>query len=145
MYTVIKNDELIFFFFCDCAAGQLGRFCKHICAVHLFGNTVDNLLNLSDNDRIEISTLAVRNNFVYTFLHKMDTDTMETEIETECMTLSYKENNNLDILNLYSDMQHFNMAIRDENETNINDDKALTDNETDIELELLTKYIDNIK
>jgi len=53
-YTVIRNDKLNFF--CDCAAGQGGGFCKHICAVHLFGDTVNNLPNLTNNDRIEIGT-----------------------------------------------------------------------------------------
>ncbi|KAE9531995.1 hypothetical protein AGLY_010197 [Aphis glycines] len=62
--------------------GQGGRFCKHICAVHLFGDTVNNLPNLTNNDRIEIGTLAVGNNFDHTFLHKMDMNTMETEVET---------------------------------------------------------------
>ncbi|KAF0692113.1 SWIM-type domain-containing protein [Aphis craccivora] len=36
--------------------GQGGGFCKHICAVHLFGDTVNNLPNLTNNDRIEIGT-----------------------------------------------------------------------------------------
>lgn len=139
-YTVIKNDKLNFF--CDCAFGQGGRFCKHICAVHLFGDTVSNLPNLTDSDRIQIGTLAVGNNFDHTFLHKMDMDTMETE--TECATLNNKENNS-DNFNFHSSMQKCNMEIVVENDSNINNDNALTNSEMDIELELLTKNINNIK
>jgi hypothetical protein len=95
---------------------------------------------LTDNDRIEIGTLAVGNNFDHTFLHKMDMDTMKTEVETDCTTLNNKENNNLDNLNFYNSIHKHNMEIGVENDSNINND-----NETDIELELLTKNINNIK
>lgn len=71
-------------------------------------------------------------------------DTMDTEMETECATLNKKENN-LDNLNFHSSMQKFNMEIGLENDSNINNDNALTDSEMDIELELLTKNINNIK
>ncbi|KAL5243515.1 hypothetical protein ACI65C_010925 [Semiaphis heraclei] len=120
------------------AADQGGRFCKHICAAHIYGDTVNNLPNLTDNDRIEIGTLAVGNNFDHTFLHKMDIDKMETEMEAECATLNNKENKNLDNLNFHSSMDKFNMEIGVENDTNINNDNGLTNSEMDIELELLT-------
>jgi len=100
---------------------------------------------LTDNDRIEIGTLAVGNNFDHTFLHKIDMDTMETEMETECATLNNKENNKLGNLNFNSSMHKFNMELGVENDTNINIDNGLTDSEMDIELELLTKNINNIK
>jgi len=71
----------------------------------------------------------------------MDIDKMEAE----CATLNNKENKNLDNLNFHSSMDKFNMEIGVENDTNINNDNGLTDSEMDIELELLTKNINNIK
>jgi len=61
---------------------------------------------------------TVENNFDHTFLHKMDMDTMETEMETECATLNNKENNNLDNLNFYSSIHKFNMELGVKNDTN---------------------------
>ena len=42
-------------------------------------------------------------------------------------------------------MYKFNMKLGVESDTNINNDNALTDNEMNIKLELLTKNINNIK
>lgn len=71
-------------------------------------------------------------------------DIMETEVETECATLNNKENTLVN-LNFHSSMQKCNMEIGVENDSNINNDNALTGSEMDIELELLTKNINNIK
>lgn len=68
-YTVKVYDG---FEHCECAFGQGGKFCKHICAIQLNGFNIDNVVNLSTKHRIELGYLAIGKDFNHTFLETMD-------------------------------------------------------------------------
>ncbi|XP_029347795.1 uncharacterized protein LOC115034623 [Acyrthosiphon pisum] len=68
-YTVKVYDG---FEHCECAFGQGGKFCKHICAIQLNGFNIENVVNLSTKHRIELGNLAIGKDFDHTFMEPMD-------------------------------------------------------------------------
>jgi len=70
IYYVVKVYDG--FEHCECAFGQGGKFCKHICALHLNGFSIENTINLSTKHRIELGNIAIGKDFDHTFMEPMD-------------------------------------------------------------------------
>lgn len=124
---------------CECAFGQGGTFCKHICAIHLNGFSIENVIHLSTKHRIELGNLAIGKDFDHTFMEPMDLvqDIVSSNSSKEKET--FEENKST----FFNSMLPIDESINEHETKNIENNDY--EQNLNLEINVLQNNIDRIK